>query len=87
VRIELSNAGERNVALTVLDNGQGPSQQISGKLFEPLVTDKRGGTGLGLSVVREVAQQHGGNVSWQRVDGWTCFRVELPLVVEEQVSV
>jgi signal transduction histidine kinase len=87
VRIELSQVGERSVALTVLDNGQGPSQQISGKLFEPLVTDKRGGTGLGLSVVREVAQQHGGNVSWQRVEGWTCFRVELPLVVEEQVSV
>ena len=87
VRIELSRASDQTVALTVLDNGPGPSEQISGKIFEPLVTDKRGGTGLGLAVVREVAQQHAGNVSWKRQEGWTCFRVELPLVVEEHVSV
>jgi signal transduction histidine kinase len=83
VRIELSLASERSVALSVFDNGAGPSPDISSKIFEPLVTDKRGGTGLGLSVVREIAQQHGGRVSWSRQAGWTCFRVELPLVVEE----
>lgn len=87
VRIELSRATDRSVALSVFDNGPGPSQQIGSKLFEPLVTDKRGGTGLGLSVVREVAQQHGGNVSWQRQEGWTCFRVELPMVIEEHARV
>ena len=44
----------------------------------PLVTEKPDGTGLGLSVAREIAQQHGGRIRWERRDGLTCFVVELP---------
>ena len=87
VRVELTASLPHQVTLNVLDTGTGPAEDIGDKLFEPLVTNKRGGTGLGLSVVRDIAQQHGGKVSWQRQDDWTRFSVELPLVVEEHIRV
>jgi nitrogen-specific signal transduction histidine kinase len=43
------------------------------------VTGKPEGVGLGLAVARQVAEAHGGGISWNRENGWTCFRVELPL--------
>ena len=87
VRVELQTEGSPVVKLNVWDTGEGPAEEIGNKLFEPMVTNKRGGTGLGLSVVRDIARSHGGDVSWKRQDGWTCFSVELPLVVEEDIRV
>jgi nitrogen-specific signal transduction histidine kinase len=52
---------------------------VAGRLFEPFVTSKPEGVGLGLAVARQVAEAHGGAVSWQRDAGRTRFRIELPL--------
>jgi len=43
------------------------------------VTGKPEGTGLGLFVARQVAEDHGGSIRWQRCEGMTEFRVELPM--------
>jgi signal transduction histidine kinase len=64
-------------ALCVRDSGPGPSPEVAARLFEPFVTGKPEGTGLGLFVARQIADDHGGTIRWQRFQGMTEFRVEL----------
>lgn len=78
VEVRRGSAGERAV-VEVLDTGPGPPREVAARLFEPFVTGKREGVGLGLAVARQVAEAHGGTIGWQRRDGCTCFRIELPL--------
>ncbi len=51
------------VSIHVRDNGPGIPQEYLADLFEPFVTHKKGGTGLGLSVSQIIAEQHGGQLS------------------------
>ena len=53
------------------------------KLFEPFVTEKPDGIGLGLTVAGDVARAHGGQLNWQRVHGMTEFTVEFPIACAE----
>jgi signal transduction histidine kinase len=64
--------------LEVRDSGPGPVPEVAGRLFEPFVTGKPEGVGLGLAVARQVAEAHGGRIGWERADGRTVFRIELP---------
>ncbi len=70
------------VFLEVLDSGPGPKPEVADRMFEPFVTGRSEGVGLGLAVARQVAEGHGGSIGWSRRDGWTCFRIELPLADE-----
>jgi signal transduction histidine kinase len=70
------------VVLEVYDSGSGPKSEVADRLFEPFVTGKPEGVGLGLAVARQIAEAHGGSIRWSRQDGWTCFRIELPLACE-----
>jgi signal transduction histidine kinase len=70
------------VVLEVCDSGPGPAPEIADRLFEPFVTGKPEGVGLGLAVARQVAEAHGGRIGWSRAGDWTCFRIELPLAGE-----
>jgi signal transduction histidine kinase len=69
---------DQAMVVEVSDTGPGPSPDVATRLFEPFVTGKPEGIGLGLAVARHSAEAHGGQISWRRADGRTIFRVELP---------
>ena len=69
----------KSAIIEVTDSGPGPPADVAARLFEPFVTGKPEGVGLGLAVARQVAEAHGGSLTWARPDGRTCFRIELPL--------
>ncbi|WP_343584020.1 ATP-binding protein [Herbaspirillum sp.] len=58
------------VRLSILDNGPGFSPKILARAFEPYVTSKPKGTGLGLAMVKKIVEEHGGRIDIQnRTDG------------------
>ncbi|HZU35353.1 MAG TPA: HAMP domain-containing sensor histidine kinase [Gemmataceae bacterium] len=71
-------AGRAWYRIAILDSGPGPAPPVAERLFEPFVTGKREGVGLGLAVAREVAEAHGGSIGWHRDAGQTCFQILLP---------
>lgn len=78
--IELSAVQSNDMMfLTVSDNGRGIGADIRSRIFEPFFTTRPQGTGLGLAVVRSVAEAHGGEVLLaDSVDG-TSISICLPL--------
>ena len=69
---------EDRVVFAVADRGGGPPEAIRSTLFEPFVTGRPEGMGLGLSIVREIARAHGGTADVARDGGVTTFRIEIP---------
>jgi signal transduction histidine kinase len=67
------------VAVTVRDYGPGVPDAMKEQIFEPYVTTRRGGTGLGLALVRQTVLAHGGTVAVGEAEGGgACFTVTLP---------
>lgn len=64
------------IVIEVEDSGPGIPKQILTKIFEPLVTTKQTGTGLGLSSCKGVIEQHGGEISVK--NNPTTFTIKLP---------
>jgi signal transduction histidine kinase len=64
--------------LAVRDEGAGPPPEIRDHLFEPFVTGRPEGTGLGLSLVREIANAHGGTVNFTAAADGTTFEIVIP---------
>jgi signal transduction histidine kinase len=79
VSLEICSQSD-GVVVDICDSGPGVAKEVAERLFEPFVTGKPEGVGLGLAVARQVAEAHGGRISWERLADRTCFRVELPLM-------
>lgn len=75
---ENEQRGERKALVEISDTGPGPPPTIALRLFEPFVTGKDQGIGLGLAVARQAADAHGGRIAWDRRNGRTVFQIELP---------
>jgi two-component system nitrogen regulation sensor histidine kinase GlnL len=73
--------GRRHLPLmvTVADNGSGIPEDLKPHLFDPFVTTKRNGTGLGLALVAKVIGDHGGVIEFDSQPRRTVFRVFLPV--------
>lgn len=82
VRVEIAQLGNGRIACRVSDSGPGPDSAIRDRIGEPFITDKPDGTGLGLAVVRQIAEDHGAELSWQREKGMTQFTVAFPAAAE-----
>jgi two-component system nitrogen regulation sensor histidine kinase GlnL len=70
--------------VSVIDNGPGIPDNLLPHLFEPFVTTKASGTGLGLAMVAKVVSDHGGVIECERVKGKTQFRILLPMHQERE---
>jgi signal transduction histidine kinase len=77
VKVSLA-ATRRGASVQVSDTGPGPPPELEAKLFEPFVTGKLEGIGLGLAVAKQAAEVHGGSITWARRDGQTVFVIDLP---------
>jgi two-component system nitrogen regulation sensor histidine kinase GlnL len=80
--------GERRhlpLTVSVIDNGSGIPDDIKAHLFDPFVTTKRNGTGLGLALVAKAIGDHGGAIEFDSQPRRTVFRVFLPIVAQNGV--
>ena len=62
------------------DDGPGIPQEIAGDIFDPFVSGRENGTGLGLALVSKIVSDHDGWISVSSVPGKTVFRLSLPMI-------
>ena len=74
---------ELPLMVSVQDNGTGIPEDLHSCLFDPFVTTKAGGTGLGLALVAKIINDHGGIIDFDSQPKRTVFRVRLPMFPEQ----
>jgi signal transduction histidine kinase len=79
VRVHAGTVGRDHVALIVEDDGPGLAEGIESRLFEPFVTTKPEGVGLGLALSLALVREQGGSIEYDRDGEWTRFRILLPV--------
>ncbi len=70
------------LVISVIDNGPGVTEELRPCLFDPFVTNKSDGSGLGLALVAQIIQGHGGIIEYDHEPKRTVFKVLLPMFVE-----
>ena len=85
--ISIAPHESNHVCVSVADSGSGIAQEISEQLFQPFVTTKRQGMGVGLSISRTIIESHGGRI-WAEPNptGGTIFHFTLAVVSEGDVD-
>ena len=83
VHIHTDNT-DGKITLTVANNGKSFGKDMLANAFEPYVTDKPTGTGLGLPVVKKIVEEHGGRIALSNpAEGGASVKITLPALVEE----
>lgn len=85
--VSVNENGDGHVIIEVADNGPGFSVETITKVFEPLVTTRDNGIGLGLALVKGIVERHGGTVNaFNRPAGGAAVRIRLPLTDEPDMG-
>lgn len=79
VRTPRGDAASLPLQITISDNGTGVPDDLREHIFEPFVTSKATGSGLGLALVSKIVADHGGVISCDSSPGYTTFRLLLPV--------
>ena len=74
------------VQVEVIDNGAGISEELRDHIFDPFVSGRSGGSGLGLTMVASVIADHGAMIDVESVPGQTVFRMNFPVAPDFSVS-
>ena len=85
--ISTAPAQDNMIEIRVADTGSGIAPEIGDQLFQPFVTTKSQGMGIGLSISRTIIEAHGGSIA-QRANqgGGTVFSFTLPAVIKEEAG-
>lgn len=85
VQVSTRKVDERTLEFRVADEGPGVPPDVEARLFDPFLTTKSQGMGLGLSICRSIVQAHGGDMTYRRSErGGAEFIVRLPTAAEEE---
>jgi len=79
---------DKNVTVSIIDNGGGIPKEILSRIFEPFFTTKKvgEGTGIGLDIVNRIVKRHNGEIKVSSEPGRTAFSVCIPLVQKPVVN-
>jgi len=75
ISLKISEKGDY-ITVAITDSGPGIAEKNMDKIFDPLFTTKKHGTGLGLTICRQIIQDHGGNITVE--NNPTTFTITLP---------
>ena len=78
------SGGSLPLQIEIIDDGPGLPPEIAGNIFEPFVSGRENGTGLGLALVSKIISEHGGWIAVESVPGRTVFRISLPVAPKEE---
>jgi len=82
IRLSAYREKEHLVNLRISDNGPGIPEEIRSQIFIPFFTTKRGGSGIGMSIVRKIVIACGGSIDLDNVEeGGTTFVIKLPELI------
>jgi len=79
VRRADGSGGSVPLQIEIIDDGPGIPPDISADIFEPFVSGRENGTGLGLALVSKIISDHEGLIALESVPGRTVFRISLPV--------
>lgn len=86
LRVPLANGNQAHlpIQIEITDDGPGLPPDIADSIFDPFVSGRENGTGLGLALVSKIINDHGALISVNSVPGRTVFRISLPVAKPQQ---